>query len=720
MAKPYVRVLVDWEADGNYTGTYDNITDDIRTMSFSHTRQKATEYMNGGILNLQLNNNDHKYSPPYYPSPLQGKLIAGKDIKVLLGYPYDDFVDTTDTVLTSHTIPYDSGFSWVNDTGAFKCHADGYAQINTGADSYSYIDMGEVEVEVEAEITTSALGTTSTYESGLILKYVDTNNYYYLRIVLASNQIELRKVIATTDSSVGYGSYTWGGGNKKTISAKIHGDSIRVYIDDVALAWSTGETFHAITGATALDAGTKFGIWTRQHATDAKIHHFGAVRPLFKGKLKELTPRPQKGMQYCYMKAYDLFEELKLSRGYGYLNPNPAIRSNGGLGGYALQPIDLSGANILDKASASYQYLTKYYSGGGTANQYLPVQFYDGQTVLEATYRIQDAEDGFIYVDGRGYIHFEERGHRNEGAHLVKVGTYKDSYDGSNAGYRHYAYDDGVDGVYNSVEIGYQAYRSKSAAGTDSLTAGDTAWELRGTPAITAGETKHFIIEAKNYGGNSDQPIVLHGVAGGNQTVSSPTSSDRVQINTAEDGTGSLLGFITVMDDYQKYGGPWHAFTLKNNTASDGYITKLISNMAIYNSDRAKGMIIVEDTDSQAIHGVRKLTREDALLDDPNNAESCANSKLTRLRDPLVRMRLDLINHDKSTLMNIVHRKLSDLVQVVETGMGVGGYSFIDGYQYKFYNGNTVIEQTVHVTQAGVGQSGRNWNTAYWDGFGWS
>ena len=52
--------------------------------------------------------------------------------------------------------------------------------------------------------------------------------------------------------------------------------------------------------------------------------------------------------------------------------------------------------------------------------------------------------------------------------------------------------------------------------------------------------------------------------------------------------------------------------------------------------------------------------------------------------------------------------------------MGVGGYSFIDGYQYKFYNGNTVIEQTVHVTQAGVGQSGRNWNTAYWDGFGWS
>ena len=72
MAKPYVRVLVDWEADGNYTGTYDNITDDIRTMSFSHTRQKSTEYMNGGVLNLQLNNNDHKYSPPYYPSPLQG------------------------------------------------------------------------------------------------------------------------------------------------------------------------------------------------------------------------------------------------------------------------------------------------------------------------------------------------------------------------------------------------------------------------------------------------------------------------------------------------------------------------------------------------------------------------------------------------------------------------------------------------------------------------
>jgi len=720
MATPYVKAFVDWDSDGNYTGTYDDITSDIRTMSFAHTRQKATEYMNGSVLNIKLNNNDHKYSPPYYPSPLQGKLTAGKDTKVILGYPYDDFVDTTDTVLTSHTIPYDSGFSWVNDTGAFKCHEDGYAQINSGAYSESYIEMGEVEVEIEAEITTSALGTASTYESGLILKYVDTSNFFYLRINMASNQIELRKVIATTDSSVGYGSYTWGGGNKKTISAKIHGDSIRVYVDDVVLAWSTGETFHAITGATALDAGTKFGMFTGADATDAKIHHFGAVRPLFKGKLKEITPRPQKGSQYCYMKAYDLFEDLKLSRGYGYLNPNPAIRANGGLHGYALKPVDFGSANVLDKADASYQYLTKYYSGGGTANQYLPVQFYDGQTVLEATYRIQDAEDGFIYVDGRGYIHFEEREHRNEGAHLTKVGTYKDTYGASNAGYRQYAYDDGVDGVYNSVEIGYQAYRTKSTAGTDSLTGGDTAWELRGTPAITAGETKHFVIKAKDYGGNTDQPIVLHGVAGGNQTVSSPTSSDRVQINTAEDGTGSLLGFITVMDDYTKYGGPWHAFTLKNNTASDGYITKLISNMSIYTSNRAKGMIIVEDTDSQAIHGIRKLTREDALFDDPNNAEFCANSKLTRLRDPVVRMRLNLINYDKATTMNIVHRRLSDFVEVVETGMGLSGGSYIDGYDYKFYNGNTVIEQTVHVTQAGVGQSAGKWNTAYWDSFGWS
>ena len=83
-------------------------------------------------------------------------------------------------------------------------------------------------------------------------------------------------------------------------------------------------------------------------------------------------------------------------------------------------------------------------------------------------------------------------------------------------------------------------------------------------------------------------------------------------------------------------------------------------------------------------------------------------------------MRLNLINYDKATTMNIVHRRLSDFVEVVETGMGLSAGSYVDGYDYKFYNGNTVIEQTVHLTQAGVGQSPGKWNVDYWNNFGWS
>mgnify|MGYP003659061647 CR=1 FL=1 len=55
MPVPYVRVLVDWDNNGNFSGTYDDVTDDTRSMSFTHTRQESTDYMNGGVLNVQLN-----------------------------------------------------------------------------------------------------------------------------------------------------------------------------------------------------------------------------------------------------------------------------------------------------------------------------------------------------------------------------------------------------------------------------------------------------------------------------------------------------------------------------------------------------------------------------------------------------------------------------------------------------------------------------------------
>ena len=79
MPSPYTRMYVDWDADGNFTGTYDDITDNIRSMSLSHSRSNTTDYMNGAVLNVQLNNNDNLYSPPKESGALFGKLEAGKN-----------------------------------------------------------------------------------------------------------------------------------------------------------------------------------------------------------------------------------------------------------------------------------------------------------------------------------------------------------------------------------------------------------------------------------------------------------------------------------------------------------------------------------------------------------------------------------------------------------------------------------------------------------------
>ena len=418
--------------------------------------------------------------------------------------------------------------------------------------------MEETDLEVAAEITTSSAGTSSTYESGLVLRYVDINNYLYVRIVTASNHIEIRKVIGGSDSLAGTGtgdsqvSYTWGAGVKKKMGAEIHGDTVRVFIDDEKVYPDSGTDTGSyqgfkLDGTSALDDATKHGIYAKQHGTDVKFHEFGGFRPLFTGKVKQITPRPQKGMQYCYIKAYDLFEDFKLTHGYGYVNTSAGTTTSS-LVSQATNPLGLTvAANMIFDIRASY--LTTYPSG---MSPYLNTESLDGESVLETLYRIQDTEDGFLFIDGRGFLRFEERTHRNKGVHVNPVGIFKDSYDGTNAGYRQYSYEEGIDGVYNEVEIGFLTRETKTNV-TSSLTSGTTAWELNEPVAITAGETKRFVAKSKITG--DEQDTIFHGIASGSASITSPTSSDRVQINTASDGTGSLLNLTTVEGNALDYGG---------------------------------------------------------------------------------------------------------------------------------------------------------------------
>lgn len=67
-------VSVDWDKNGNYTGTYDDITSYVRSIrSFNGFRQPFMNVAGEATLELELDNADKRFSPEYSGGPLYGK-----------------------------------------------------------------------------------------------------------------------------------------------------------------------------------------------------------------------------------------------------------------------------------------------------------------------------------------------------------------------------------------------------------------------------------------------------------------------------------------------------------------------------------------------------------------------------------------------------------------------------------------------------------------------
>ena len=736
MAKCYSEVLVDWDGTGNYNGTYDDLTSDVRNMSLQHTRQPATEYMNGAVLNIKVNNDDNKYSPPYSSSPLSGNLISGKTIVSRIWYPYDGFVDSTGTTLASHAVPYDDNFSWTNSTtGKFQCHADGYAHLSSSATSLGFVESGITDLEIAATITSPSSSPDADYDFGVVFRYVDANNYLLARMQMSTNTVRIDKVISGSQSNVGSAGFTWAASTKKTLMIRLHGSTARIFVDDEKLGTVD------ISAATATAAGTKIGIIAYEDSTVTKFHQFGGMRPLFKGKLKEIRPRPAKGMQYCYLKGYDTFEDFKLIEGFQYMGGTLTGDRTAGATATPFRRILYLGGqtdNHIEEASASsYQVCM--------LNPY-SIQFLEGENLLEALYITQDTEEGFIYVDGHGYFHFEGRFHRQTAPHVEEVATFADSYDGTNAGYHQFAYDNGIDGVFNLFEVRYiQAGDASTSYNTawsgGSMTTESTAAFVEqsaksGGVPIKAGERIEIVGESK-YNTDDAYSQVMR-IPGNAQSHTSLTSSDPIQIwtgITSDAGSGTQLA-LTV--DYEagstsiasgKYGGKWQLVRVRNDSASDGYLTRMFLAQSLTLTARHRQMTHSTDSDSVTTYGERKRTLKSwfsyygvpSSQSTGTGAAGMAERKLAKYKDPIVRMRIDMIGYDKPTLMQMVHRRLSDKVGITETGMGLDQSVFIDGYHYKFSSGATLAEATFYVatTGAAFGVPGL-WNTGKWNQFSWS
>jgi hypothetical protein len=76
-------IAVDWDRNGNYTDTYDDVTSRVISTSwFLGIRQPYKHDADSSTLTLILDNSDKRYSPEYTSSPLTGKAKPFRQVRV--------------------------------------------------------------------------------------------------------------------------------------------------------------------------------------------------------------------------------------------------------------------------------------------------------------------------------------------------------------------------------------------------------------------------------------------------------------------------------------------------------------------------------------------------------------------------------------------------------------------------------------------------------------
>ena len=93
MAGSYT-LLVDWNADGDFTDTHDDVTSDTLSLSWERGRNYASALLGrsvAGKLTATLVNTDGKYSPSNTSSALTGNILPGRTVQLQAGsgsFPY--------------------------------------------------------------------------------------------------------------------------------------------------------------------------------------------------------------------------------------------------------------------------------------------------------------------------------------------------------------------------------------------------------------------------------------------------------------------------------------------------------------------------------------------------------------------------------------------------------------------------------------------------------
>ena len=644
MAQAKWLVHVDWNNDGDFSDSNEDVTTDVMGLTLDHFRDLASDHIEAARLELELKNDDHKYSPPNTSSPLSGNLKPGRKVWVRAAYPYDSFSDSAGTQLANHTPDYDSSFSWTENLRNFHIASGGTGaetdSVQGNGDCVATMDLGDADVSLGCDFTR---GTDATDHGGICFRYSNLTNYLYVRVT--GTAIEVRKVEAGSDGLVASAAHTWNASTQKFLQVVLHGNSIRVFVNDTEVV-DTTSSFNS--------TATKHGLFCDDQA-DHTWDRFGGWVSLFYGAIDSIHPRPHREAQYCYIRALDEMERLTSVTLYTYCSASLPQTSDEILG------------DMLDYAGVDAG--RRQLDSGTTLVPEVWSPAIWGVQSTDEIHRLQDEEDGFAYVDGHGYWRLENRSHRTTAPHTTSQATIKETDDGVNPYFSELMWDDGANNVENMV---FMRIRDATNQGAQ------TAWTLKEKPLFAANETKDFLAESVDY----------DLVAG----LVTPVENTDYDANTQQDGSGTdISSELTVTHpNTNDFNGKGTLIRVKFG-ATAGYLTllKLRTPNAFTFDDPV--LVLAEDTTSKSTYGQRIKTIEARWTREVSVAQATVDNRLARKKDPKTMLNIVVPNGSKASTMLILHRSFSDRITVSYSAMGINSDFYVGGHRIVVSEGWTLI-----------------------------
>ena len=354
----------------------------------------------------------------------------------------------------------------------------------------------------------------------------------------------------------------------------------------------------------------------------------GTDYPLFYGFIEEIIPHPHLSEQDCIITAVD---------GLDFLSRNDMATAlykdtlTGTIHGYIL---DDAGWSTTMRTLDTGQDTVPYWYGHDIKSRF-------------AQEKIDDSEQGFSYIDGAGYFNFEDRYHRSSATHQTSQVTFDNTMS-------YVTYSLNPKNVYNIVKVTVTPWELQAEA---------ELWRLEEVPSIPIGETLTWWGDSQYFVDTWVTPVITTDYTANSQ-------ADGLGTNMTSDISIVTTKFAKTIK-----------LAIKNNGTVPAYIT-LLKARGTYYDDQTKVTRKAEDSTSQTAFQKRTLTFDGKYMDDADQGQDLASYAIGKYKDPRAELSMSIMNDGATNLTQLLSRKISDRITVVNTKLGINGDYFIDHMEH--------------------------------------